>query len=83
MAASSRFQPNASLDVVGIGNAIVDVLVQTKDGFLSEHGLQKGGMCLIDEQQAEALYTSSGPGLEHLSTGDRGWCSSHKQKLYN
>ena len=64
MADSSRFQPNASLDVVGIGNAIVDVLVQTKDGFLSEHGLQKGGMCLIDEQQAEALYKSSGPGLE-------------------
>ena len=43
MADSSRFQSNASLDVVGIGNAIVDVLVQTKDGFLSEQGLQKGG----------------------------------------
>ena len=34
MADSSRFQPNASLDVVGIGNAIVDVLVQTEDAFL-------------------------------------------------
>ena len=64
MADSPRFQPDASLDVVGIGNAIVDVLVQTEDGFLSERGLQKGGMCLINEQQAEELYNSSGPGLE-------------------
>ena len=64
MADSPRFQPDASLDVVGIGNAIVDVLVQTQDGFLSERGLQKGGMCLINEQQAEDLYRSSGPGLE-------------------
>jgi len=42
----------------------VDVLVQTDDGFIAEHGLQKGGMALIDEQQAEALYKASGAGLE-------------------
>ena len=30
----------------------------------TEHGLQKGGMALIDEQQAETLYKASGPGLE-------------------
>lgn len=64
MADSSRFQHQASLDVVGIGNAIVDVLVQTNDSFLREHGLQKGGMALIDAQQAETLYKASGPGLE-------------------
>ena len=64
MAESPRFQPSASLDVVGIGNAIVDVLVQTQDSFLEQHGLAKGGMALIDEQQAETLYQSSGPGLE-------------------
>ena len=64
MAESPRFQPSASLDVVGIGNAIVDVLVQTQDSFLEQHGLSKGGMALIDEQQAETLYQSSGPGLE-------------------
>ena len=64
MAESHRFQPSASLDVVGIGNAIVDVLVQTQDSFLEQHGLSKGGMALIDEQQAETLYQSSGPGLE-------------------
>jgi sugar/nucleoside kinase (ribokinase family) len=64
MASGDRFPSSCTLDVVGIGNAIVDVLVQTDDAFLSEHGLQKGGMALIDEKQAEVLYTSSGPGLE-------------------
>ena len=38
----TRFPGSCSLDVVGIGNAIVDVLVQTDDSFLTEHGLQKG-----------------------------------------
>ena len=64
MASEVRFSKTCSLDVVGIGNAIVDVLVQTDDAFLTQHSLQKGGMALIDEQQAEALYTASGPGLE-------------------
>ena len=64
MASDVRFPKTCSLDVVGIGNAIVDVLVQTEDAFLTQHSLQKGGMALIDENQAEALYTASGPGLE-------------------
>ena len=64
MALDARFPSSCSLDVVGIGNAIVDVLVQTDEGFLTSHDLQKGGMALIDEQQAEKLYQSSGPGLE-------------------
>ena len=64
MTSEPRFQSSTSLDVVGIGNAIVDVLVQTDDGFLQAHGLQKGGMALIDEPQAERLYKASGPGLE-------------------
>ena len=64
MSSDTRFPSGCSLDVVGIGNAIVDVLVQTDDSFLSDHGLQKGGMALIDEQQAEALYEASGAGLE-------------------
>ncbi|MCX5948835.1 MAG: adenosine kinase [Cyanobacteria bacterium] len=53
-----------SLDVVGIGNAIVDVLVQADEAFLEAHGLVKGTMALVDEQQAERLYASVGPGLE-------------------
>ena len=55
MALDARFPSSCSLDVVGIGNAIVDVLVQTDEGFLTSHDLQKGGMALIDEQQAEKL----------------------------
>ena len=55
---------NHHLDVVGIGNAIVDVLVQATDTFLQDHGLEKGSMTLLNEQQAEDLYSTSGPGLE-------------------
>jgi len=56
--------PAKTLDVVGIGNAIVDVLVQADDAFLDDHGLSKGTMALIDEGQAERLYAAVGPGLE-------------------
>ncbi|MCP4973030.1 MAG: adenosine kinase [Prochlorococcus sp.] len=52
------------LDVVGIGNAIVDVLVKADDAFLAAQSLNKGSMALVDEAQAEALYAASGPGLE-------------------
>jgi len=64
MASDARFPSTCSLDVVGIGNAIVDVLVQTDDAFLGDHGLQKGGMALIDEGQAETLYKAGRAGLE-------------------
>lgn len=43
------FFSDCSFDVVGIGNVIVDVLVQMDDGFIVEYGFQKGGMVLIDE----------------------------------
>ncbi|MCP9887728.1 adenosine kinase [Cyanobium sp. ATX 6A2] len=52
------------LDVVAIGNAIVDVLVQAEDRFLDDHGLSKGAMALVDEDQAQRLYGSLGAGLE-------------------
>ncbi len=52
------------LDVVGIGNAIVDVLAHTDDDFLERHGLAKGAMTLIDADQATTLYDSMGPGIE-------------------
>jgi sugar/nucleoside kinase (ribokinase family) len=52
------------LDVVGIGNAIVDVLAQTDDAFLDAHDLPKGAMTLIDEAQANTLYGQMGPGVE-------------------
>lgn len=53
-----------TLDVVGIGNAIVDVLVHADDRFLEEHGLTKGTMTLVDERAAHVLYTSVGPSVE-------------------
>jgi sugar/nucleoside kinase (ribokinase family) len=53
-----------NLDVVGIGNAIVDVLVPSDDAFLSKHDLHKGTMTLIDEARADALYRAMGTGVE-------------------
>ena len=55
---------SAAIDVLGIGNAIVDVLSRADDAFLSKHGLVKGSMMLIDEQRAETLYAAMGPGVE-------------------
>src|SRR5688572_13574336 len=52
------------LDVVGVGNAIVDVLASASDEFLVEHGLAKGSMTLIDEARARQLYASMGPARE-------------------
>ncbi|MGE5147569.1 MAG: adenosine kinase [Candidatus Eiseniibacteriota bacterium] len=54
----------SSLDVVGIGNAIVDVLAHTEDAFLEKNALAKGAMTLIDTVQAETLYQAMGPGIE-------------------
>jgi sugar/nucleoside kinase (ribokinase family) len=51
----------AKYDVLGIGNAIFDVLVQTDEGFLSRHGMAKGSMSLIDEGRAGAIYRDMGP----------------------
>jgi sugar/nucleoside kinase (ribokinase family) len=52
------------LDVVGVGNAIVDVLARASDDFLLEHQLAKGAMTLIDEARARQLYSSMGPARE-------------------
>jgi sugar/nucleoside kinase (ribokinase family) len=54
----------AKYDVLGIGNAIFDVLVQTDERFLSDHGMAKGGMALIDEARALAIYRDMGPATE-------------------
>jgi sugar/nucleoside kinase (ribokinase family) len=44
--------------VVGIGNAIVDVLAQTEETFLDHMGIQKGIMQLIERERAETLYAA-------------------------
>jgi sugar/nucleoside kinase (ribokinase family) len=51
-------------DVIGIGNAIVDVLTHADDALLRELGLHKGTMTLIDAETAEALYDCLGPAIE-------------------
>ena len=53
-----------TLDVVAIGNAIVDVLAPSDDAFLAEHALTKGGMQLIDAETATSLYADMGAGKE-------------------
>ena len=55
-------------DVVGIGNAIVDVITQIDDAFIREHALTKGTMAIIDAAAAEELYRKTGSTIE-LSGG--------------
>jgi sugar/nucleoside kinase (ribokinase family) len=52
------------LDVLCIGNAIVDVISDTTDAFLDAEGLTKGSMRLIDAEEAERLYSHMGPARE-------------------
>src|SRR5450759_4891984 len=54
----------AKYDVLGIGNAIFDILVQTDEAFLAAHGMTKGGMALIDEARAISIYQEMGPAVE-------------------
>jgi fructokinase len=53
-----------TLDLLGIGNAIVDVLARADDAFLARHGMDKGAMTLISTEQADAIYAAMGPGVE-------------------
>jgi len=63
-AASPAASP-ATLDVVAIGNAIVDVLAHADDGFITEQGMTKGSMQLVfSPAEADALYAKMGPGTE-------------------
>jgi adenosine kinase len=55
---------DAKYDVLGIGNAIFDVLVQADEAFLAKHAMTKGGMALIDEARAAAIYRDMGPATE-------------------
>ncbi|MGE3870398.1 MAG: adenosine kinase, partial [Pseudorhodoplanes sp.] len=51
-------------DVLGIGNAIVDVIARAEDDFLVAQKMQKGTMALIDEERAQAIYAAMGPAVE-------------------
>lgn len=67
--------PSSAFDVVGLGNAIVDILAQVPDAVLDAHGIRRNGMTLIDEPRAQilseaaagALETSGGSGANTLA----------------
>ena len=54
---------NHRYDVLGIGNAIVDIIAHTDEAFLASQNVHKGAMILIDEARAEALYEAMGPAV--------------------
>jgi len=58
-------------DVVGIGNAIVDIIGRCDDAFLTAHERTKGSMQLVDALTVERLYAAMGPGVE-ISGGSAG-----------
>jgi len=53
-----------TLDIVAIGNAIVDVIAQADDDFVASEGVAKGSMRLMDEATSDSLYSRMGPGRE-------------------
>jgi sugar/nucleoside kinase (ribokinase family) len=69
LGAKKPFQENCvtspAYDVVAIGNAIVDVLSQADDAFITDSGMTKGSMALMfSPEEADALYAKMGPGRE-------------------
>ena len=55
---------SSSLDIVAIGDAIVDVIATTDDAFIARHKLPRGGMQLLGAQEADELYAAMGPARE-------------------
>ncbi|HWU04071.1 MAG TPA: adenosine kinase [Novosphingobium sp.] len=60
----SHASSEPTTDVIAIGNAIVDVMAPCADGKIEELGMTRGGMMLIDTDQAHALYQAMGPARE-------------------
>ena len=56
--------PEPTLDIIAIGNAIVDVIARADDAFIAAEGVDKGSMRLIDTAEAEGLYSRMAPGIE-------------------
>ena len=53
-----------TVDVVGIGNALVDVLSHEEDAFVEKNSLARGAMTLVEADRATELYDAMGPGVE-------------------
>ncbi len=56
--------PQPRFDVVAVGNAIVDVMAPSDDQAIERLGMTRGGMMLIDTDQAQSLYEAMGPARE-------------------
>lgn len=67
-------QETTYYDVVGIGNAIVDVLAKVGEGFLKERNLPKGGMTLVDAVTAGKIYADLVPEREVPGRFCRQYC---------
>ncbi len=52
------------IDLLGVGNAIVDVIAHATDDFLAQHSITKGAMTLVDAEHARLLYGAMGPATE-------------------
>src|ERR1700731_2195323 len=55
---NSRGSMSATVEVLGLGNSLVDLLAYADDNYLSAQEMLKGAMNLIDEDRAEALYAA-------------------------
>lgn len=56
--------PRAEIDVVGVGNSLVDVIAHADDTFIAAEGLVKGSMTLIEADRAVGLYRTLGSAVE-------------------
>jgi fructokinase len=66
----------ATYDILGIGNAIVDVVARAEDSFLSRHDMHKGAMMLIDAATADTLYAAMPPGQESSGGSAANTCAA-------
>jgi fructokinase len=64
------------LDILGIGNAILDVQARAEEAFLTRHGMAKGIMSLVDEATAERIYAAMGPGVESSGGSAANTCAA-------
>ena len=65
-----------AFDILGIGNAIVDVLARADDAFLARHGMARGSMALIGPEDAERIYRDMGPGVESSGGSGANTCAA-------
>jgi sugar/nucleoside kinase (ribokinase family) len=63
-------------DILGIGNAIVDVVARAEETFLSRHDMHKGAMTLIDAARADKIYAAMPAGQESSGGSAANTCAA-------